>query len=336
VIEDTLDWVAGLCGLEVPVRPSRRLRAAVRALGSEYLPERQRAESELCADRNHAAPLLREAARAQQPVARAVRAAVLLHRLDEQDGPEILRHMAHDPSLRSSADSELLRHAVQEVVGHEHYIRQAAIAVTHLEQRPESFKAIVRFRQAAQMLRFQEAQLPLDLIRRSLLVRTVGGEDLSQVRAVLNDDPDVAVEHVCMVRREAVLSLLRCREGILVKFSKMPSAVEEADRRRALRILLHHLAHPSPAVKLTAMYGLELLGDTRAISGLLPLTLEVDCPVREDARRLIEKLKSGRPDALTLLRAASPHAAAHQTLVRPAPRPIEERPDTLLRPPGAP
>jgi HEAT repeat protein len=315
MIEDTLDWVAGLCGLTVPPRPPRRLRAAVRALGSDHMPVRLQAETELCANRSHAAPLLRQAARAQEPFTRAVRAALLLHRFQEKEGPEMLRRMVRDHAVCTGPQRDLLRHAVRDVVGHEHYVRQAAAAVTHLEQRPESFKAIVRFRQAAQILRFLDIALPVDLLRRAMVVRTVGGENLSEVRLVLQEDPDFSLEHVCMVRREAAMSVAALR-----------------DRSRALHLLSQNLAHPNPAVQLTAMYGLEQIGDPRAISGLLPLAQDADCPVREDARRLIERLKFGRPDALTLLRAAPIDAAPPETLLRPAEQRPDENADSLLRP----
>ncbi len=315
MIEDTLDWVAGLCGIDVPARPARRLRAAVRALGSEQDRARIDAETELWAHGRHAAPLLRQAARAQQPLGRAVRAALLLHRLQEKDGPEILRRIARDQATWSDRNSGLLRGAVRDVVGFDHYVRQATAAVTHLEQRPESFKAIVRFRQVAQILRFLEAALPVELARRALVVRTVGGENLSLVRAVLRDDPDISVEHVCMVRREAAISL-----------------AEQQDRHMALSLLSQNLRHPNPAVKLTAMYGLEQLGDPAAITGLLPLTQNADDPVRDDARRLMERLNSGRSDPLTLLRATSSGVALPEALLRPARHPAQDTPETLLRP----
>jgi hypothetical protein len=314
VIEDTLDWVAGLWGLDVPPRPPRRLRAAVRALGSDHMLARLQAETELFANLSHAAPLLRQAARAQEPFARAVRAALLLHRLHEKEGPEMLRRMARDHAVRTGPQRDLLRHAVRDVVGYEHYVRQANAAVTHLEQRPESFKAIVRFRQAAQILRFLDVALPVELVQRAMVVRTIGGENLSLVRAVLQEDPDVSLEHVCMVRRETVINVAVSR-----------------DRPRALHLLTQNLGHPNPAVKLTAMYGLEQTGDPSAISALLPITQHADSPVRDDARRLLERLKSGRPDALTLLRAAPSDTGLPQALLRPAGLHPEEHADTLLR-----
>ena len=67
--------MAGLCGLNVPARAPRRIRAAVRALGSDVLSARLRAERELTAERAHAAPLLRQAARAHTAGPGAVRAA---------------------------------------------------------------------------------------------------------------------------------------------------------------------------------------------------------------------------------------------------------------------
>jgi HEAT repeat protein len=132
-----------------------------------------------------------------------------------------------------------------------------------------------------------------------------------------------------MVRREAVLSLLKspdnARAGLL----------HERARPKVVNMLLHNLSHPSHAVKLTAMYGLELLGDPCAIGHLLPLAQEIDCPVRHDAQRLIERLTSGQPDPLTLLRAAAPDSDAPESLLRPARTPADKRPETLLRPPNS-
>jgi hypothetical protein len=316
VIEDTLDRFAAWCGVSPPPRAPRHVRRAVRALASDAPADRLYAERELLRDRIRATPLLSHVARSSMPGPQAVRAALLLHRFDERLGADLLRRMVRDPALRAGPDSDSLRQAARELVCPVPYTRQAASSVTQLEQRPESFRAIARFRQAAEILRFLGAGLPEEVLKRALVVRTVGGENLSLVRQVIAQEVGVDVEHVCMVRMEAAHCI-----------------VAAADQDRAYNLLTEHLAHPNSAVKLTAMYGLGILGDPRAVDPLHALAQDADNPVRADAQRLIERLDVGAPDVLTLLRAAD-GAHAPNTLLRSwrqAPPSEDER---LLRPMG--
>ena len=314
-LEDTLDWVAARCGLTVPARAPRPLRAAVRALGSGHPALRHGAEMALRASPNHAIPLLRAAASAHTPLPRAVRAAILLHRLHEREGADSLRRMAREHRLREAEGSELLCLAVREIVGAETYLRQASSALTLLEQRPESFRGIARFRQAMEILRFLRAPLPDDVLRRGLVVRAVGGENLSLVRAVLNETHGVSLEHVCMTRKETVETILRLD-----------------DRSHAYLLLARALKHPNPAVQLTAIYGLGSLEDPRAITPLLEIVRDPDHPVHEDARRVYLMLRDGTPDVLTLLRPSRPTPLPLEELLRPAIQRSDDSPETLLRP----
>jgi hypothetical protein len=301
--------------MEVRPRAPRALRAAVRALGHECLAVRLKAEACLRADRRHAIPLLRRAARLQAPAVRAVRAAVVLHQLEDRDGIELLRRMTREPGLRNSEARDLLRRASREIIGPEFYIRQATAALTRLEQMPESLAAIGRFRQALEILRFLEAPVPLDILRRALVVRTIGGENLSLVRTVLDGTHDICLEHVSMARMAAVEALLH-----------------QEDRQRAYTLLSRQLAHPSTAVQITAMYGLERLGDTRAIGPLLPIARDPDSPLCDDARRLLTLLNYGTPDVLTLLRPSMLATVLPKELLRPAAHAPDSTPETLVRP----
>lgn len=307
--------MASLCGLPERPRIPRVLRAAVRALGSDHLPHRLRAEECLCADRRHAAPLLRQTASMQLPPLRAVRAAILLHRIQEKEGAEMLRRLAREHHLRRSEAGELLRRAVREIIGPDYYLRQASATLTRLEQMPESQAAIGRFRQTMEILRFLRVHPPLDLLRRALVVRTVGGENLSLVRTVLDGTHDSCLEHISMARKAAVETILHLE-----------------DRQKAYMLLARNLAHPNPAVELTAMYGLELLRDARAVGPLLRIARDGQSPVCEDARRLLLLLSAGAPDILTLLRPSALQVAPPEELLRPATDGAENDPETLVRP----
>lgn len=313
-LEDTLDWLAAQCGFAARSRPPRAVRAAVRALGSEHVPARQKAEALLRANRHHALPLLYAVAAAQTPPLRAVRAAMLLHRLQEKEGAELLRRMAREPHLRDGDSSILLSHAVREAVGADLYLRQATSALALLEQRPESFRALSRFRQAMEILRFLHTPPAPDFLRRALVVRTVGGENLSLVRAALAESPGVHLEHASLVRKEAVTTVLRLD-----------------DRDRAFALLAESVRHPNPAVQLTAIYGLERLEDPRAVGLLLPLARDPDSPIYADARRVIGLLRYEAPDVFTLLRPALPETPDIE-LLRPAAHRRDDAPESLLRP----
>lgn len=275
---------------------------------------RLRAERELSTERHLALPLLKQAAHLPDSALRTIRIAVLLHRMQEREGVDLLRRMVRDPVHRAGPYTVLLRRTVNEIVGPEPFLSQATSALILLEQRPESFKAIGRFRQSAEVLRFLRVPMPIEMLRRSLVVRTVGGENLSLVRAVLEETVGVSVEHVCMIRKEAAhnLALLHAPET-------------------AYSLLERTLSHPNPAVKLTAMFGLEILSDPRAVSPLHALTIAEGSPVREDAWRLIERLCRGTSDALTLLRSSTDQP---ETLLRPSPGVEQDQAAVLLRPPN--
>jgi hypothetical protein len=307
--------MASLCGLPVRPRDPRALHAAVHALGSNRLLLRLKAEECLYADRRRAAPLLRQAAGVSLPETRAVRAAILLHRIQEKEGAEMLRRLAREHHLRTGEASDLLRRAVREIIGPDYYLRQASAALIHLEQMPESQAAIGRFRQTLEILRFLRVSPPTDLLRRALVVRTVGGENLSLVRTVLDGTRDSCLEHVSMARTAAVETILHLD-----------------DRQKAYALLARTLAHPNPAVELTAMHGLGQLRDPRAIGPLLRIARDVRSPVCEDARRILALLSTGAPDVLTLLRPATPTDILPEELLRPAVCGAENAPETLVRP----
>jgi len=276
---------------------------------------RLKAEEYLRADKRRAAPLLRQAVRLQFPPRLAVRAAILLYGLEEKEGAEMLRRLAREQHLRNGEGGELLRRAVRQIIGPEFYIRQATAALTRLEQRPESYGVIMRFRQALEILGFLNVTVPGDLLRRALVVRTVGGENLSLVRMVLAGTHDPCLEHVCMARKAAVEAILN-----------------QEDPQIAYILLIRNLVHPSPAVELTAMYGLELLGDTRAIGPLMRFARNPDSPVAEDARRLVGILSDGCPDVVMLLRPAPINFVPPEELLRPATHALECDPASLVRP----
>ncbi len=315
--EDTLDRMALWCGACPLPRPPRRFRAALRALDSDRLADRSRAQFLLTAPahRRVAIPALRQAAHAWETPARAIRAALLLHHLCEPDGPEVLRRLACEADLRTGAQAALLRAALAETVGIAAYVRQAVASLIELEQMRYSFRAVSRFRQALEILRFldPDAPLPPDFLRRALVVRMAGGEDLYLVRALLADPHPSGLEHVCLIRREAI-----------------ELALGRPDREPTYALLSRTLAYPNGAVQLTALYGLERLGDPRALRQMRPLADNPAHPLRDDARRLIAQWTTRTPDEITLLRPAAPETPA--SLLRPILVPPDDQAATLLRP----
>ena len=314
IVEDTMDWLTARCGMPVDMRAPRSLRQAVRRLGSANATQRARAEADLLrAHPGHVTPLLRQTARSRPAVSASVRAALLLHQMRDRQGAELVRHLAHDPGARTGEYGEQLRRAACLTLSPQPYIQQASASLARLEQRPDSFAAIVRFRQAGEMLRFLRAPLPAPLLDRALVVRTVGGENLSLVREVLKGTPGPSIEHVCLARREAVLLLL---------YQTTP---DEACTR-----LMQTLAHPSPAVQLTTLYGIAELDDPRALDALLPIAADERSLIRDEAQELIARLSGGSPDVLTLLRPGPAALLRVEEMLRPA-LPQNDDPETLLR-----
>ncbi len=312
-VEDTLDWLTAVGGGTGRENAPRALRAAIRHLDSPLPARRSHAEAQLRrAPLRHATPLLHRAARSRVPL-RAVRAAVLLSQMGDQAGNELLHHLVSEPLFREGQERESLRHAARLLLAPETYIRQATAALAQVEQRADSCRAIARFRQATEILRFLHAPLPFQLLDRALVTRAVGGENLSLARQVLRGSQGVDVEHVCLVRMQAVLMLLQAQ-----------------DHSSALRKLMQTVTYPNPAVQITALYGLEILRDTRAINALLPIAQDERSPIREDARELVALLGTKGSGALTLLRASGRHEDATDELLRPL-RPRNDEPQTLMR-----
>ena len=309
----------------VTARTIRVLRRALRALDSEHSPALAEAETVLYAHQSRAIPLLRETVRTpsihnpnvkiqNRDVRRSVRAAVLLSRFQQPDGCEHLHRFALEPHLRNGESHELLRQALTDYVGVERYLQSARVALARLEQYPESIPAIIRFRHALEILRFLHAALPADLLSRALVVRQVGGENISLVRQVLAPDPDPLIEHVCMARQQAVLTLLHFQP-----------------REAAFPLLARNFAHPSAAVKLTALYGLSVLGDVRAVPLVTVLACDAGSELQEDARFALSQLRRESGDAVTLLRHSRP-IADDADLLRPTRFGVPRDADEFLRP----
>lgn len=312
-VEDTLDWLTAFSGGPRRTYAPRALRAAIRHLDSPLPALRCRAEEQLRrAHPHHATPLLHRAARSRVPL-RAVSAVVLLAQSGDPAGNDLLHHLISEPLFRDGQQRESLRRAARALLTPDVYIRQAAAALALVEQRPDSCRAIAHFRQATEILRFLHAPLSPQILDRALLVRTVGGENLSLVRQVLRGTQDVEVEHVCQVRMQAILMLLQA-----------------TDHHSALRRLMQTAAYPNPAVQLTALYGLEILRDPGAIDALLPIAQDERSPIREDAREAIALLGTKGSGALTLLRGSGRQEDAPEELLRSM-RPGCDEPQTLLR-----
>ncbi len=308
-----MDWLTARCGLPVMERGPRHLRAAVRHLDSPNNARRLRAETELqAALPGHARSLLHRAARSGGR-SRAIRATLLLTQMQDRQGRELLHQLIQEPGLRQGEQGENLRHAARLLLTPERYAQQARGALALLEQRPESCRAIALFRQATEILRFMRAPLPSDILDRALVVRTVGGENLSMARAALRGTLGVDVEHICLIRKEAVLMLLHA-----------------PDHSYALKRLLRAAAYPNPAVQLTALFGLAELNDPRGVDVALPIAQDDSSPIQEDAREVLARLNRLASAPLTLLRASERQPEPAKELLRST-RPFSDDYDALLR-----
>lgn len=172
-----------------------------------------------------------------------------------------------------------------------------------------------RFQAALECLAFLGDSLPPELLDRALVVRTVGGEDLELVRAVLAGDHGASLEHACLARVQAV-----------------EMALALPDSATSYRLLARALRHPSPAVKLTALHGLGLLGDSRAAPAVRRLAADPDSPLSADARRCLALLSSRTSEDVVLLRPSAPASASSDALLRPAYTAADDAAHELLRP----
>jgi hypothetical protein len=300
-IEETVDLIAAWCGISRPHTGARAVRSAVRALGSDRTESRIEAERILHADRRRSLPALREAAHARTTPRRAIHAAVLLHRIEPHEGAPLLRSLARDPYVRSSAGAEDLRRGLAESGAAEHFLAQVRSNLLLLEQMRDSFRTITRFKQSLEVLRFLDVPVPPEIARRALCVRTVGGENLDMVRHALRPVADASLEHICLARKEMVDTL-----------------VHGVNRQRAFPLLVHGLKYPNSGVRLTALYGLEQLADVRATPLVRAIARNSSDPLARDARRVLASLPRRHADATTLLRAAAGGTTLPAEMLRPA------------------
>ncbi len=299
--EDAVDRFMLLCGCEVDNRPPRYLRRAIRMLGSDRHRVRQEAEQQLESAKEIASPLLRDAAQIlpNSHCATALRAANLLVKIQDPDASGILHSLVKTPRLRESEHANLLKDLLVSTDGVRHYVRQCGMALTVLEQRPESYRSLIRYRQSISILNFLGEPLPADLMVRSLLVRTVGGENLSLVRLVLWNGNPCRIEHISQVRASAAENMVQFKVG-----------------SHALEMFTDLLQHPSPSVNITAIYGLDILGDPSACPSLRKVALDKKSEVRLDAKRLLNRLSNPSQDYYSLLRSVKTDDAGSISMLR--------------------
>jgi hypothetical protein len=165
------------------------------------------------------------------------------------------------------------------------------------------------------------ADVPRTVWSRAITVSCPGFEDLRVCRSVVPlqasplsaDDPRVGKTLVA-VRRAAVDALL----------TLWP--------QQAFELLSEALQHPDIQVRLTAIYGLRRLRDSRAYVLLQPIAANRRDLLSRDARRAIEALGSSQPDVLTLVRASDAGGAPPAELLRPATTTTTHETGQLLRP----
>ena len=215
--------------------------------------------------------------RARTPVVPAIRAALLLHQMRDRHGAELLRHLVLNSALRTGQYSEMLRRAANLVLDPYHYIRRRQAHLPAWNSAPKRGRHH-RFSPCRRCFMFSARPSPVPISGTRPVRAGSRWENLSLVREVLRGTQGVAIEHVCLVRKEAVLLLLH-----------------QPDRERACARLMQALAHPNPAVQLTTMYGLAQMRDPRAIDALLPIAADPNSPVRDEAQELIALLGQDAP-----------------------------------------
>lgn len=273
----------------------------MRGLGSANGYVHLKATEELLHAGSAAIPLLLDEVATKTPTTRAIYAALLLHTLGHSAGAVHLMRYLDKPSLRQSHCAPLLRHAILKSLGITPFLHKLVGALTQLEQRPDSTRALAQYHYAAQILLFLRSSPPLAILYRALHVRAIGGENLSVVRLVLTQPEQHPLEHISLVRRDAAEILLA-------------SATSE----QALQVLLRCLLHPNPAIQLTAMFGLQKLGSPHAIDALYPIAHNPNSPVCEDAKTLIRLLMPYGAQPYTLLRPVTEELVSSTSLLRSA------------------
>jgi hypothetical protein len=296
--------------LMFPTTP-RKLKTAIRLLGSENWHAHTWATAALQHADHLAYPLLLAAASATTPSPRAIYAALILHQLGYPEGGQHLMRLIDRPFIRESSCAPLLRNAVLKTVGSTPFLQKLATALAQLEQRPDLSRPLAHFHHNAQILLFLRSELPLSLLHRALLVRAIGGENLSIVRLVLDEAGEPNLEHISLVRRDSVALL-----------------ISSTTQEHALQIFTNCLLHPNPAVQLTTMFGLKLLKQAHAINALYPIAHDPSSPVREDAQNLIRYLNPQKSDPFVLLRPIDEERFARSSLLRAS----KTQPSELLRP----
>ena len=173
------------------------------------------------------------------------------------------------------------------------------------------------------------APIPLILWKRALSAYSPGFEDLRVCRTVVTTSEtmgSVAAAHEDNWRVGSTLVAVR-RVAV--------DALLTLNREGAFDLLREALAHSSPEVQITALYGLAHLRDSRAYVLLQPIAADRRHPLSRDARRVIESFGASQPDALTLVRAAIAHESAPEELLRPSAPRTDTDPDTMLRAVGS-
>ncbi len=289
------------------------LRRALKQLSAPPEADVQGAEQVLAQHLSDKLPVVMETVcrSLQRDGMAAVRIALRMQSSGHPAASGLLARLTHETSLHSTPAGEMLRPALQQNRETDSLKRQACAALHALEQRPENHRAIVRFKQASETLSFLLQPLPQDILHRALAVRITGGEDLGMVRSLINNTLAWHMEHISMVRVTAGRCLLQMWPG-----------------EAGIAALGGMLAHPSPAVQLTAIFSLQNVHEPSLLRPLHALTCSPDAPVREEAAALISRMGMPYADPLILVR-PSTILNTHETLLRSKLSCTEEAPSLL-------
>jgi hypothetical protein len=303
-----------------------QVRRAVFCLDHPVEDIRERAAETLRASSPRCWPRLRRVAyRGRSRL--AINAARLLYDLGDPQGLYALLEQFADGAMYGLYQHELRRSL--RAVGNEKILGVLEFSLDRLETPPIPHHcwSLSLSLYALHALKSLQAEIPIPTWRRAVQAYVPDFESLRDARIVLpvtspNDTkyaltPPLADWRVgytvAAVRRVAIDVLLTLK------------------RESAFDLLKEALAHESPEVQLTAIYGLRRLRDERAYILLQPFAANTHHPLHRDAKRAIESLGAKEPDVLTLLRASQPENTPAEELLRPAASNSSEAPETLLR-----
>jgi hypothetical protein len=173
-----------------------------------------------------------------------------------------------------------------------------------------------------------QCKLPPALWLRALIVTQRDFDDLRTCRSVLPVSP---VNNGMIRESRPPSDDWRVGTTLIAVRRAAVEALKALDPEMAFDLLRIALANAEPQVQLSAIYGLRILRDPRALVLLQPIAADRRHVLTRDARRAIEAFGTRLPDALTLMRASDAIYVTPDQLLRPVIEAQTTAPETLLR-----